>query len=130
MLLLAGLYGSAQKSAPKKDNLLFMVRQYEHIVQSLKTIEYLNTCPETSLQMKEAVIIVCGEAVKNLTEKDSDMLIEQIRQMPNVSLYACGLSLGKFNLSQKDLLPGVKYTQNGFIKAFELQKAGYLSVEL
>ena len=43
---------------------------------------------------------------------------------------ACGLSLAKFNKTQSDLVKGIDYTENGFIKAFELQKQGYLSVEL
>ena len=43
---------------------------------------------------------------------------------------ACGLSLTKFNKTQNDLVKGIDYTENGFIKAFELQKQGYLSVEL
>jgi intracellular sulfur oxidation DsrE/DsrF family protein len=71
-----------------------------------------------------------GEAVTSLTMEDAEAWVERISKYPNVSIMACGLSLTKFNKTKNDLVKGIKYTENGFIKAFELQKAGYLSVEL
>lgn len=114
----------------KKDNLLFLLRQPEHINQALKTIEQLQAQPKTTLNAGKVVIIVCGEAVTSLTTKDAEAWVEKINKYSNVSLMACGLSLTKFNKTQNDLVKGIDYTENGFIKAFELQKKGYLSVEL
>lgn len=120
----------AQKKTTSKDNLQFMVRQQEHIVQALKTVAYLQDNKTSSVKMGNAVIIVCGEAVKNLTASESTAFIEERKKLKNVSIHACGLSLQKFNLTEKDLPQGILYTPNGFVKAFELQKQGYLSVEL
>ena len=129
--LLISIVSFSQKAHhAKKDNLLFLLRQAEHINQALKTVEQLKNNSKTTLKTGEVVIIVCGEAVTSLTTKEGEAWVEKIKQYPNVSIMACGLSLTKFNKTEKDLVPGIKYTENGLIKAFELQKAGYLSVEL
>jgi intracellular sulfur oxidation DsrE/DsrF family protein len=114
----------------KKDNLLFLLRQTEHINQAIKTIEQLQSNSKTTLKTGKAVIIVCGEAVTGLTTSDGEAWVEKLKKYPNFSIVACGLSLAKFNKSEKDLVPGVGFTENGLTKAFELQKAGYLSIEL
>jgi intracellular sulfur oxidation DsrE/DsrF family protein len=111
-LLISVVSFSQNAHHAKKDNLLFLLRQTEHINQALKTVEQLQNNLTTTLKTGEVVII------------------EKIKQYPNISIMACGLSLTKFNKTAKDLVPGIKYTENGLIKALELQKAGYLSVEL
>lgn len=129
--LLFSTFSFSQKANHgKKDNLLFLLRQTEHINQALKTIEQLQSTSNTTLKTGKVAIIVCGEAVTTLTTKDAEAWVERISKYPNVSIMACGLSLTKFNKTKIDLVKGIEYTENGFIKAFELQKAGYLSVEL
>ena len=131
VVLLGSLASGAQTgTTPGKDNMLFMLRQKEHIAQAIKTIEDLKGGGQTTLNTGDVVLIVCGEAVTALTCYESTEWVRKIQQYPGVSLLACGLSLDKFGQSEKDLVPGVGYTRNGFIKAFELQKQGYLSVEL
>ncbi|MEO5990946.1 MAG: hypothetical protein ABIP68_04865 [Ferruginibacter sp.] len=129
-LLISSTSFSQEANNGKKDNLLFLLRQTEHINQALKTIEQLKSQPKTTLNTGKIVIIICGEAVTSLTTKEADVWVEKLSKYPNVSLVACGLSLTKFNKSQNDLVKGIDYTENGFIKTFELQKKGYLSVEL
>jgi intracellular sulfur oxidation DsrE/DsrF family protein len=128
--LLVSSTGWAQGNSPKKDNLLFLLRQTEHINQAIKTIDQLQAGQATTLKPGTVVIIVCGEAVKALTAKEAEGWVQKTSAYPGVSIMACGLSLAKFGVTQGDLVKGVQYTENGFIKAFELQKAGYLSVEL
>ena len=127
--MLLGLVSLAQPASPK-DNLLILLRQPEHINQAIKTIEELKTTSDPKLNAGDVVIIVCGEAVTSLTTQEAMPWLERLRKYPGVSLMACGLSLEKFRKRQSDLLPGIQYTRNGLIKAFELQKRGYLSVEL
>lgn len=130
-VLLGSLVSSAQAGTTSgKDNLLFLLRQKEHITQVIKTIEDLKGGGPTALNVGEVVIVVCGEAVTSLTCYESTEWVKRIQKYPGVSLEACGLSLEKFGQGEKDLVPGIGYTRNGFIKAFELQKQGYLSVEL
>lgn len=135
LLIVASLFistmGFTQKTnTANKDNLLFLLRQTEHINQALKTVEQLQSNAKTTLSPGKIVIIVCGEAVTTLGTAEAEVWVDKISQYPNVSILACGLSLKKFNKSEKDLIKGIGYTENGFIKAFELQKQGYLSVEL
>lgn len=118
------------KESHKKDNLLFLLRQPEHINQAIKTIEALKAGSKSNLSVGKVVIIVCGEAVVNLTAEEGKAWADQVSKLSNVSLLACGLSLEKFKKREADLVPRIGYTENGFIKAFQLQKEGYLSVEL
>ena len=129
--MLISLVSLSQKTPlPKKDNILFMLQQPEHINQAIKTIEELKNSNESKLNLGDIVIIVCGEAVVSLTTEEASKWVTQTGKYQNVSIVACGLSLDKFKKQKADLVPGIEYTRNGFIKAFELQKAGYLSVEL
>lgn len=129
--LLFSIASFSQKAhSPKKDNLLFLLRQSEHINQAIKTIEQLQSNSKATLKPGNIVIIVCGEAVTSLTTAEGQAWVEKMSKYPTVSIVACGLSLTKFNKTQGELVKGVNYTENGFIKAFELQKQGYLSVEL
>lgn len=113
----------------KMDHLLFMLRQTEHINQAIKTIDEIKSA-SSQLNTGSIAIIVCGEAVTSLTTDEAKHWMQQLSKYENVSLMACGLSLDKFKKTKEELVPGVLYTRNGFIKAFELQKQGYLSVEL
>ncbi len=118
------------KETHKKDNLLFLLRQPEHINQAIKTIVSLKNGNHSNLSVGRVVIIVCGEAVVNLTTEEGKAWVDQINKLSNVSILACGLSLEKFKKTEADIVPGIGYTENGFVKAFQLQKEGYLSVEL
>lgn len=128
--LLISSIGLSQSTGEKKDNLLFLLRQPEHIDQAIKTIEQLHTDATTTIKTGAVVIIVCGQVVTELTTKEAENWVKKIQAYPHVTLMACGLSLTKFGKSRNDIVKGVQYTENGFIEAFELQKAGYLSVEL
>lgn len=128
VLFISTLLFAQNKSG--KDNLLFMLRQKEHISQALKTVESLKASNSSQLIVGDIVIVVCGEAIVSLTTDEAKPWVEQIGSYKNVSIIACGLSLDRFQKKETDLIPGIKYTKNGFIKAFELQKKGYLSVEL
>ncbi len=129
-ILISSAVFSQSNQENEKDNLLFLLRQKEHINQALKTVDYLAGEANTRLNTGKVVIIVCGEAVTTLTTNEADKWVQRISKHPNVSIMACGLSLNKFNKTKNDLVKGIEYTENGFIKAFELQKQGYLSVEL
>ena len=129
--MLVSITSLAQKApVQKKDNLLFLLRQAEHINQAIKTVDQLMVNNNSQVVAGNVVIIVCGEVVTSLTTKDGEEWVQKLAKFKNVSLVACGLSLDKFDKKESDLIQGVSYTRNGFIKAFELQKKGYLSVEL
>lgn len=122
--------GFAQKKATS-DNLLFLLRNPQHVTQALKTVDQLRSEPAASKTIRpgKVVIIVCGEAIKEFTGPVANASVKEANRL-GIDLVGCGLSLKKFELIKTDLMPGMGYVENGLIKAFELQKAGYLSVEL
>ncbi len=131
LLLLISIATVATAQTNNKDNLLFLLRKKEHVTQALVTVEQLRQtqAKNSTIRAGEIAIIVCGADVKALTDSSFSETVKKARLL-NVHIWACGLSLKKFNLDRQQLLPGIEYTPNGFIKAFELQKQGYLSVEL
>lgn len=123
--------GFAQKHSHHADDLLFLLRQPEHVTQALKTVDQLQsgTVISKSLKPGKYVIVVCGEAVKKFTGLVYNETMQEAKRL-GVTIYACGLSMQKFEIKKQDLMPGIQYVENGFIKSFELQKKGYLSIEL
>ncbi|WP_290792158.1 hypothetical protein [Flavihumibacter sp. UBA7668] len=113
------------------DQLVFLVKQKEHFFQVIKTIESFKKSNTSTIHASHTVIILCGELVRELNGQDLKISkrLEQAGQL-ETDVYACGLSLEKFNIPKESLPASVLYTENGLIKLLELQKAGYLSVQL
>lgn len=111
------------------DKIVFLLRQDEHIQQAIKTGVDLKNKNISSVHPSEIVLIICGESVKNLNNDKMTETLE-VACAHNITVYACGLSMKKFGLTKKDLPASVRYIENGLIKSLELQKQGYLSVEL
>lgn len=75
-------------------------------------------------------VIICGQTVKELTDKE--MMQEYINKAKehNVELIACGFSLNKFGVDRKDISPELRVVENGILYNLQLQKKGYTSVSL
>ncbi|MCX2839215.1 sulfur reduction protein DsrE [Salinimicrobium sp. MT39] len=75
-------------------------------------------------------VVVCGKAVQNLTNEE--MMKDFISQagQANVTINACGFSLKKFGVDREKLHQSLNVVENGILYNFELQKKGYLSIEL
>jgi intracellular sulfur oxidation DsrE/DsrF family protein len=54
----------------------------------------------------------------------------EMAEKNHVELYACGLSLKQFKIDPKSLPKQIHVTKNGLLYDFQLQKKGYLSIEL
>ncbi|SOC79572.1 DsrE/DsrF-like family protein [Salinimicrobium sediminis] len=75
-------------------------------------------------------VIICGQTVKELTNKE--MMQEHINKAKeqNVELVACGFSLKKFGVDRRDISPELKVVDNGILYNLQLQKKGYISLSL
>ncbi|MCM4158634.1 sulfur reduction protein DsrE [Antarcticibacterium flavum] len=75
-------------------------------------------------------VIICGQTVKELTDKN--MMQDYIAKAKkhNVELIACGFSLNKFGVDRKDISPELRVVENGILYNLQLQKKGYTSISL
>ncbi len=131
ILLSIGITSSSysQQQIAKKDNIVFLLRQSEHFAQAVKTIASLKGKTVSSINPSKVVIILCGEMVKQISSEEMTRQLE-IACTQGITVYACGLSLNKFGINKSSLPSSVLYVENGLIKSLELQKEGYLSIEL
>lgn len=75
-------------------------------------------------------VIVCGKEIGKLIniENLQTHLVEA--EKVGADIIACGFSLNKFNVDAKKLPKDMKIVENGILYNLELQKKGYLSLEL
>lgn len=75
-------------------------------------------------------VVICGQGVKDLTDpKLMDDFLKKA-ESTGVIINACGFSLKKFGVKKESLPQQVRVVENGILHNFELQKKGYLSIEL
>jgi len=75
-------------------------------------------------------VVVCGKAVQDLTNKETMNGFIEKAEKAGVIINACGFSLKKFGVDRTDLPTALRVVENGILYNFELQKKGYLSIEL
>ena len=131
MLLAIGAISTSfgQKHPAKGDNIVFLLRQPEHFTQAIKTIRVLKETKVSTIKPSKVAIILCGEMLKNISSEEMKLQLD-LAVAQDITVYACGLSLNKLGISKESLPSNVQYVENGLIKSLELQKKGYLSIEL
>ncbi|MFD0976002.1 DsrE family protein [Salinimicrobium gaetbulicola] len=101
-------------------------------VPQLKPI--LSAAEELALQdgdkFGDFQVVVCGKAVQDLTNKETMSGFLQKAEKSGVIINACGFSLKKFGVDKAQLPEELRVVENGILHNFELQKKGYLSIEL
>ena len=75
-------------------------------------------------------VIICGKTVTGLIQKEKIAPVLAMAEKYHVELYACGLSLTQFKVNTRELPKQIQVTKNGILYNFQLQKKGYLSIEL
>jgi intracellular sulfur oxidation DsrE/DsrF family protein len=131
MLLSIGFINQSygQKQIVKEDNIVFLLRQQEHFAQANNTVLALKKNAVSKIKPSKVVIILCGAMLKNISSEEMSHQLEVAYGL-GTTVYACGLSLNKLGISKDSLPPNLLYVDNGLIKSLELQKEGYLSIEL
>ncbi len=120
---------SASAGAEQASGAVIIVRQVGHARAALQTAESLRTRARFGDAPIE--IVVCGQGSEHLVRSSPDAadLVAEARRL-DVSLFACGLSLGNLDIDAADLAEGIGVVPNGLLHALERQADGYLSVEL
>ena len=86
---------------------------------------------KTGLSMLgEFQVIFCGKTLQNIPQNQEFIALLKTAKKQGVKIFACGISLTKFNLSKKDVPPGLPITENGILHAFQLQKQGFLTLSI
>ena len=75
-------------------------------------------------------VVVCGKAVQDLLNKETMTGFLEIAEKAGATINACGFSLKKFKVDKTKLPDALRVVENGILHNFELQKKGYLSIEL
>ncbi len=74
--------------------------------------------------------IICGKTVEDLTNKEMMKNFIEKAEKAHVKIVVCGLSLKKFKVNKEDIPQELEVVDNGLLYNFQLQKKGYLSIEL
>ncbi|UZH54960.1 DsrE family protein [Salinimicrobium tongyeongense] len=128
MLALFTISTQAQTRASGKSNYVVLTKQIPQLKPILLAAQEL--AKQDGHHFGDFQVVVCGKAVQNLTNEE--MVKDFISQagQANVTINACGFSLKKFGVDHEELHQSLKVVENGILYNFELQKKGYLSIEL
>lgn len=123
--------GNSQKSYSqenKAQNYVVLTKKVAQLKPILLAAKAL--AEEDGANFGEFEIIVCGKEIGDLT--DLEKLQPHLTEAEKIgaTIVACGFSLKKFNVDNNKLSKEIKIVDNGILYNFQLQKKGYLSLEL
>ena len=131
-IILSLFTASAQDQSPTnmahKNNYVVLTKKVPQLKPIILTAEALKT--QDKENYGEFQVIICGKTVKDLTEKDDVKPFLEAAKKANVKIVVCGFSMKKFEVNAEDLPKELEVVPNGILYDFELQKKGYLSIEL
>lgn len=111
-----------------KDNFGILLRKGNHLKVAVRTAQEIRENPRFNMGKFE--VIVCGQEVEKLrAESELAKTLEEAARL-GVKVKACGISLQKFGVEAESLDTHVEVVPNGLMRAFEMEKEGYLMTEL
>lgn len=112
----------------KQQNYVILTKKIPQLQPIFLTAETL--AQEDGNNFGKFEVIICGQTVQELTDKE--MMQDYINKAKehNVELVACGFSLNKFGVDRKDISPELRVVDNGILYNLQLQKKGYTSISL
>ncbi|HSI71357.1 MAG TPA: DsrE family protein [Gillisia sp.] len=118
----------AQIEPQSKENYVILTKKIPQLQPIYLTAETL--MEEDGENFGKFEVIICGQTVQEL--KDKDMMQEYIKkaEKANVDLVVCGFSLNKFGVDRKDISSQLRIVENGILYNLQLQKKGYTSISL
>lgn len=117
------------QNAPEKDhNYVVLTRKIPQLKPIILTAQELSE--QDGDEFGDFQVVICGKTVSDLTDKNlMEPYLKQAKKA-GVHIKACGFSLKKFGVNKEDIPSEIEVVQNGILHNFELQKKGYLSIEL
>ncbi|MFD2519189.1 sulfur reduction protein DsrE [Salinimicrobium flavum] len=118
----------SEKEHSEKINYVVLTRQVPQLKPILLAAEEL--AKQDGKNFGDFQVVVCGKTVQELTNEEAMKVFLEQAEEAGVTINACGFSLKKFGVDKTKLHPNIKVADNGILYNFELQKKGYLSIEL
>lgn len=129
--------GSAQKMAISKINQDEKSTVFNYVVMTKKVdqlepilLAALHLLKEDERHFGNFEVIVCGKDIVSLTDEEKMNEFLKRAEEYKVQILACGFSLKKFEVEPEKIPGNIKIVENGILHNLELQKKGYLSLEL
>jgi len=127
-LFTASAQDQSTSAISQKNNYVVLTKKVPQLKPITLTAEALQA--QDKENYGEFQVIICGQTVKDLTDKDDMKPFLEAAQKANVKIVVCGFSMKKFGVKAEDLPKELEVVPNGILYDFELQKKGYLSIEL
>ena len=129
VFLLAMIFSPVNAQAQEEQhNYVVLTKKIPQLQPIFLTAEAL--AQEDGKNFGKFEVIICGQTVKELTDKEMMQEFINKAKEQNVDLVACGFSLNKFGVDRKDISPELKVVDNGILYNLQLQKKGYTSLSL
>lgn len=123
LLLFGTTQLKAQEINPKKNNYLVLSKNIKQLKPVLLTAEAL--AKEDGRKYGEFYVIICGKTVNDIADNTNFNELLEKAKAQNVKVFACGLSLSKFNVNTETLPDNLEITPNGIFYGFQLVKKGF-----
>ncbi|NEW79717.1 MAG: sulfur reduction protein DsrE [Gelidibacter sp.] len=112
----------------EKNNYVVLTKAIPQLQPIILTAEALTE--EDGEKFGDFQVIICGKTVTDLTDKEMMRKFIDKAEKANVKIVICGFSLKQFGVDQKNIPQELEVVDNGILHNFQLQKKGYLSIEL
>ena len=137
ILTLVFMSGNAQRTMSTQSEKVQDATVYNYVVLTKKVDQLKPILMAAEALLKENKeefgsfeIIICGKDIGEITNTEKmDGFIDKAKNL-NVNIIACGFSLKKFEVDPDKISGDIKIIDNGILYNMELQKKGYLSLEL
>jgi intracellular sulfur oxidation DsrE/DsrF family protein len=112
----------------EKNNYVVLTRKIPQLKPILLAAEELKK--EDAKSFGEFQVVVCGKTVSDLTDAEAMKEFTEKANNLGVRLNACGFSLKKFKVDPSKLPEEMHVVENGILYNLQLQKKGFISLEL
>ena len=119
---------TVKENTKDKRNYALLVSNEEHIKVAVKTAKQMFNDPKYKVGKME--LVICGKGVETIKKEGTLTQTIEEGKAAGVIFNACGISLEKANLTLEQLVPGIEVVPNGLLRIFDLQAAGYQTIEL
>lgn len=118
----------AQEFDSEKNNYAVLSKNIQQLKPIILTANELQL--EHGSSHGDFIVIICGSTVKDISQnRDFEELLEEA-QKNHIAVYACGLSLEKFNVNIQRLPENLKITRNGILYGLQLANKGFITLTI